>query len=213
MSEGPEEHLEHAEHAQHAAHSPFDRRVAMTIMVIAAVLAGIKMLSHRAHTETLRLLSEANSHQTEANINHVLASDQWSFYQAKNVRRHEYDTALRSTEFVAKEPSKNDALKQATSYWKNQVDKYDNELPAMKADAEALGEKGKEHQHLSLEKKDESEHEHHRAWWFDAGELGIEIALVICSIALLTKRNEFWYLGILFSVIGAVIAAGGLLPH
>jgi hypothetical protein len=36
-----EHHLEHAEHAQHAAHDPFDRRVTMTIAIIAAMLACV----------------------------------------------------------------------------------------------------------------------------------------------------------------------------
>ena len=47
MSHGMEEHLEHAEHAQHAAHNPFDRRVAMSMAIVAAVLACVAMLSHR----------------------------------------------------------------------------------------------------------------------------------------------------------------------
>ena len=48
------------------------------------------MLSHRGHTETLRLQGEANRLQTEADILHTRASDQWGFYQAKNIRAHEY---------------------------------------------------------------------------------------------------------------------------
>ena len=48
------EHLEHAEHAEHAAHNPYDRRVALTIAVVAAALAGVTLLSHRSHTETLQ---------------------------------------------------------------------------------------------------------------------------------------------------------------
>jgi len=59
MSE-TEHHLEHAEHAQHAAHSPFDRRVTMTIAIIAAMLACVTLLSHRAHNETLALEIEAS---------------------------------------------------------------------------------------------------------------------------------------------------------
>ena len=44
--------MEHAEHAVHAAHDPFDRRVSMTIAIVAAALACITMLSHRAHNAT-----------------------------------------------------------------------------------------------------------------------------------------------------------------
>src|SRR6266849_9375295 len=89
MSHGTEEHLEHAEHAQHAdqaAQDPFFRRVAMTMALVAAVLACITMLSHREHTETLRL-------QSEATISHTQATDQWAYYQAKKVREYNYDAS------------------------------------------------------------------------------------------------------------------------
>ena len=46
---------------------PFDRRVAMTMAIIAAVLACVTMLSHRAHDESLSLLAEANRLTTAAN--------------------------------------------------------------------------------------------------------------------------------------------------
>src|SRR5256885_8525131 len=76
MSHGTEEHLEHAEHAQHPVQDPFYRQVAMTMAIVAAALACVTMLSHREHTETLRL-------QNEATIHHTQASDQWAYYQAK----------------------------------------------------------------------------------------------------------------------------------
>src|SRR5262249_57195037 len=100
MSHGTEHHLEHAEHVQHQAHDPFDRRVAMTMAIAAAVLAGVTMFSHRAHNETLRLLNEASlleadagkvkteidTLHTKANIAHTKASDQWGYFQAKKNR-------------------------------------------------------------------------------------------------------------------------------
>src|SRR5262245_52433706 len=90
MSHGPEHHIEHAEHAQHAAHDPFDRRVTVSIAVVAAVLAAITMLGHRAHNETLRLLGEALEFQTKAGINHSKAANKWALYQAQNIRGHMY---------------------------------------------------------------------------------------------------------------------------
>ena len=89
------EHLEQAEHAEHAAHSPFDRRVAVSVAMVAAVLAGISMLGHRKHNEVLQLT-------TEANIHHTQATDTWGEYQAVNVRDHGYDF----TSGILKEVSK-----------------------------------------------------------------------------------------------------------
>src|SRR5262245_42825476 len=134
MTHGTEQHLEHAEHAQHAALNPFDRQVAMTMAIVAAVLAGVTMLSHRGHNETLRLQAEANSIQTEAarlqteaNIHHTKASDQWAFYQAKNIRSHEFQALLMQTMFTpTREGTEAEQVqKAARRYWAAQVDKYE----------------------------------------------------------------------------------------
>ena len=84
------EHLEHAEHAGHAA-DPFDRRVAVSVAVVAALLAGISMLGHRKHNEVLQLQGDANRLTTQASILHTQATDKWGEYQAVNVRDHGYE--------------------------------------------------------------------------------------------------------------------------
>lgn len=85
------EHLEHAEHAEHHAASPFDRRVAVSVAVVAAILAGISMLGHRKHNEVLQLQGDANRLTTEASILHTQATDKWGEYQAVNIRDHGYE--------------------------------------------------------------------------------------------------------------------------
>ena len=68
MTHGPEQHMEHAEHAAHAAGDDFNRKVTMSIAIVAAVLACVTMLGHRAHNDTLRLQGEALELQTKASI-------------------------------------------------------------------------------------------------------------------------------------------------
>src|SRR5947209_19386436 len=89
MTHGTDQHLEHAEHVQHHAHDPFDRWVAMSMAIVAAVLACVSMLSHRAHNQTLKLHILANDDITEA-------SNRWGYYQAKKNREYMYtaDAAL-----------------------------------------------------------------------------------------------------------------------
>ena len=41
----------------------------------------------------------------------------------------------------------------------------------------------------------------------------IELALVLCSVAVLTKRAPFWYSGIAIGLIGAAVGLSGLLVH
>lgn len=200
MSHGTEEHLEHAEHAQHAehtAHDPFFRRVAMTMAIVAAVLACVTMLSHREHTETLRL-------QNEATIHHTRASDQWAYYQAKKNREYFYDVSGDILEPVADKTENSKALETKAKDWKAKAKKYEEDAAKIQAEADALTKRGGELQ-------EESQHAHHRADRFDLGELGVELALVLCSLAVLTKRAPFWYAGIGFGILGAGVAVSALL--
>src|SRR5438445_13520950 len=71
MSEGielPESHHLHEDH-------PLVLPVSLTISIMAVFVASVSLLGHRAHTEGLRLETEAAS--------------RWAQYQAKSVRLHE----------------------------------------------------------------------------------------------------------------------------
>lgn len=203
MSHGTEEHLEHAEAAQHgqhadpAAHDPFFRRVAMTMAIVAAVLACITMLSHREHTETLRL-------QNEATIHHTQATDQWGYFQAKKNREYSYEVSGVILAPVAEKAENSKPLLAKAEEWKSKAKKYEQDAAKIQSEAEALTSRAGELQ-------EESQHAHHRADRYDLGELGVEMALVLCSLAVLTKRAAFWHVGIAFGIIGAGVAASAML--
>ena len=57
--------------------SSFDRNVAVTMAILAVLLATDSLFGHRAHTEEL--------------LDQAQASDQWAYYQAKTIRRTVYD--------------------------------------------------------------------------------------------------------------------------
>ena len=59
----------------------------------------------------------------------------------------------------------------------------------------------------------ESDHKHHQTNFFDLGELGVEMALVLSSVAILTKRPGYWYGGIAVGVVGMISVVVGLFPH
>ena len=50
-----------------------------------------------------------------------------------------------------------------------------------------------------------------RADRFDLAEVFLEVGLVITSITLLSGRRLFWYLGMVFGVVGIVVAVTGAL--
>jgi hypothetical protein len=171
------EHLEHADHAKHAAHDPFDRKVAMTMAIVAAGLAGLAMMSHRAHTDTLRLQAQA--------------SDKWNEFQANNIRNHEYLAFTALIDVTTVKAGKEEAAAKSQAFWKDKVDNYKTKLPKLKEEAE--------------DKEKESHLFHERSTRFDYGHLAIELALVLCSVAVLTKQRGFWYGGMIAGVLGLVI--------
>src|SRR5438128_12696260 len=97
MGTPTEQHLEHAEHAEHAAHNPFDRRVAISIAVTAALLYCATLLSHRAHTMTLSLQQEATDEFTKA-------SNQWNYFQSKKNRQYLFEAMERISRRELKKP-------------------------------------------------------------------------------------------------------------
>jgi Domain of unknown function (DUF4337) len=200
------------EEAEHKL-TPFDRHVAMTMAIIAAILAVITMLSHRAHTETLSLQEEANSLRTQANIFHTRASDQWAYYQAKNIRSTEYQGFLGLLDALAKAPGTGDQKSlELHEQWGAEVRKYEGrELPELKAQAEALVSQALQFEEKAQQAVRHSYDAHFRGERYDVVELGVEIALVLCSLAVLTKSAGFWYAGISFGAGGLLIALSALM--
>ena len=88
MSDSPLEELEaheHAEHAEHAAHggNRLITWVSMTIAVLAVLSALVGSLETIASGQAL-------GQKNEAVLAQMRASDQWSFYQAKSLKKHIY---------------------------------------------------------------------------------------------------------------------------
>src|SRR5216684_4463056 len=154
--------------------------VSLTISILAVLVAGAALLSHRAHTE--ELLRQAQS------------TDQWAYYQAKNIRLHEMQSIADLLGALAPQ----DKEKAATLR-----EKYIKEVERYERDKEDIGEKARE-----LEK--ERDLLGRRADRFDGGEALLEIGLIICSITLLTRRRAFWFGGMFVAAFGVVMALTGL---
>ncbi len=71
-----EELNEGTEHAK----EPFDRKVAVTMAIVAALLAIVTVLGHIFSNEEILAQQKA--------------SDQWAFYQAKDIRRYDSEIAV-----------------------------------------------------------------------------------------------------------------------
>jgi hypothetical protein len=171
------------ENAEHGRENPSLAPISVTMAILAVLVAVVSLLGHRSHTE--EVLFQAR------------ASDQWSYYQAKNIRRHNYDMALDIIPMIDfKDKTQPDKIREKYS---KEAARYEKEQAEIEEQAKDL--------------ESESAHEQRKANRFDLGEVFLEIALVISSLALLSGKRSFWYLGIVSALVGLGVALTGLLLH
>lgn len=171
------------EHAEHAKENPALAPVSVTMAILAVLVAVVTLLGHRAHTEEVVLQAKS--------------SDQWAYYQAKNIRRHTDELFVDLTAV--------EATTDATALSKLR-DKYAGE-------AERYKDEQKEIEDKAHEMEGEVATERNRADRFDLAEVFLEVALVITSITLLSGRKLFWFAGILLGIVGMLISVTGFLVH
>ena len=169
------------ENAEEGRRHPFLMIASATMAVLAVAVAVVGLMGHRAHTEEL--------------INQTKATDQWAYYQAKTIRRHEDEVMvdlLSATQMQDK-----DAAEKAKAKYSDEAKRYGEDQQEVEKEAQNLEKE------VALEQR--------KADRFDLGEVLLEVALVVTSITLLTHRRLFWGLGIVFGIIGVGIAAAGFL--
>jgi hypothetical protein len=157
--------------------------VSLTMAVLAVCVAVVSLLGHRAHTEEVVLQAKS--------------SDQWSYYQAKNIREHE-DTLVTDLAAVV---TSNDAgaVAKLREKYGQEAERYKGEKKEIEEEARKLESE------VAMERK--------RADRYDLAEVFLEIGLVITSITLLSGRKIFWHLGIVLSIVGVVVGVMGALVH
>lgn len=163
-----EEEIE--EHVHHAK-DPFDKSVAATMAIIAALLAVVSVLGQHYITEELLMQAKA--------------SDQWSYYQAKDIRRF---TAEAARDMMGE-------LKQGSptsAHYSQQASKY-------KSDATEIQDKAREFEQ-------ESERSGRKGNRFHFGEIFLEIAIVFSSLAILSKTKLLFYVGVGSALAGLIIS-------
>jgi uncharacterized protein DUF4337 len=171
------------ENAEHGAHERSLAPVTLTMAIFAVLVAAVSLLGHRAHTEELLL-------QTKA-------TDQWAYYQAKDIRRRSYEVFLDEISLV--NSTNAELAGKMKDKYGGEVARYKKEQGDIEAEArKAEGE-------VAIERR--------RADRFDLGEVMLEAGLVICSITLMTRKRLFWQSGMGLGLVGLGIASAGFLIH
>jgi hypothetical protein len=183
------------EHAEHAAHDRMMRPVALTMTILAVLVAVVTVLGHRTHTEAIL-------NQTRAAVEQNRAADEWAFYQAHKIRAN--DTELTSDLMSVVTITNKDAAKKIAKSYADHQQKWAKDLKENE-------EKARETEKKVSEFEEKVEGAEWRANRFDLGEVLLEIGLVITSITLLTHKRIYWYMGMGFSVVGIVATVMGVL--
>jgi hypothetical protein len=167
------------EGSSHASLAP----VTVTMAIFAVLVAAVSLLGHRAHTEEILL-------QTKA-------TDQWAYYQAKDIRRRSYELFLDEVSVFSLQNS--EQVAKIKDKYAKEVDKYRDQQNDIEGEARKA--------------EDEVKLQGRRADRFDLGEVLLEAALVICSITLLTRKRIFWGFGLILGILGLAIGVSGLFTH
>ena len=179
----PEEINELHEQAERAREHPDLAPITLTMAVLAVLVAAVSLLGHRTHTEEIILQNKV--------------TDQWAYYQAKNIRRHTDELFADLTSVVATKDT--EAVAKLHEKYRAEADRYKDEQKELDTKAREL--------------EKEAELARRKADRFDLGEVFLEIALVITSITLLSGRRIFWHLGLLMAAAGVLLAASAWIVH
>ncbi len=169
------------EHAEQARHDPSLVPVTLTMAVLAVLVATVSLLGHRTGIEEVVLQNKT--------------TDEWAYYQAKNIRRHSDELFADLISVISNKDA--EGARKLQEKYRAEAERYRDEQKELDAKARELEQEAV----LARGKTDR----------FDLGEVFLEIALVITSITLLSGRRLFWYLGLLFATAGIMVAASVLL--
>ncbi len=178
-----DEAAELRERAEKAREDSSLAAVSLTMAVVAVCVAIVTLLGHRAHTEEVVLQAKA--------------SDQWAFYQAKNIRQHEDELFSDLTAVVASKDA--DGMGKFGQKYAQEAERYKHDKGEIKDEADKLDRE------VVVERR--------RADRYDLAEVFLEVGLVVTSITLLSGRRIFWHVGIVLTVVGVVVAVMGAIVH
>jgi Na+-translocating ferredoxin:NAD+ oxidoreductase RnfC subunit len=163
----PHEHVEHAKHAaEHIAQGDrLTRDAAIAVALMAIVAATIGSLQETESAKALGLKNESVLLQSKA-------SDQWSFFQAKSIKKNAYQIAAEqarmagqdSTDFAAK------------------AQRYAGEENDIQTGAKHLEEQSQDRWH-------DSDHHSHRQHVLTLAVTLVHVGIAISSLALFTRRR------------------------
>lgn len=124
------------------------------------------------------------------------ASDEWSYYQAKSIKRHLVNGQIELLQAMeTTSPQAASALAKLRERDSAGVARYEKELAEAKAKAEAIERDKRLHQKQGN--------------WFQGAFIVLQAGVVLCTIASSSRRKELWALSIALGLLGLLVVAYG----
>ncbi len=167
-------------------------QTALTISILAMVLAISNLGGSNAMKES-----------TQENI---LASNAYSFYQAKTIRQTALKIAAADLELqLVREPHMPTGIKELhqkkIDEYKKTIERYESE-PETKEGKKELLARAKGHEH-------ERDHAMRQDPWFDYAEGALQIAIVLLSVSIIGGIPIFYWVGSSLGLLGTLSMLNG----
>ncbi len=158
------------------ANNPFEKRVAVTIAILAVVLAVVG--------------NKGDNAKTDAIISTNLASNKWSHYQSKSLKEGLARVESSILSRVQLSDSAKDIAEHRDSLAKL-MKRYEDEQVDIKKEAEDAQKDAERGSKINDR--------------CDQGSLALQIAIVIASVSILARSRAFWIGSIALGLVGIVV--------
>jgi hypothetical protein len=183
----PEVEIPNPEELEEMRNTGFTRRVAITTAIYAVMLAIAALGGNNAMKDML--LAQQQS------------SDQWSFYQAKVIREHEYRIQQKRLEVELAErgagmaPEARQQYEALLAEFTAETKRYNTEKKDIEKDAKKL-----EHERDVNRQRDP---------YFDFAEVLLQIAIVMSSVSILSRSRLMYGLSLILALSGTFLMING----
>jgi hypothetical protein len=133
---------------------------------------------------------------TEAVLLEGRSTDQWNEYQAKKIREDNLSVVVDTLQL---NPAPTAAAQAKLAEYQAHIAKWKSELT--------------EEQEKARGYEEDVQHTEHQAARYDLGEALLQIAVVLCSVTLFTRRRSYFIFGLSLGVAGLIVASTAIVVH
>jgi hypothetical protein len=198
LHEAAEEHGEaehaHGQHRSRIGDETFRKRVGILIGVLAVILAITETAGNAAMKETIN--------------SNIQASDNFAFYQARNIRQT--DTRLAADQLDSLIQSRPDLAESAATAIRAKADDYRKQADRWESDPKA-GDGKKELLAKATAAQDRRNEAQTRDENFELAAALLQIAVVLASSSILHASRPLVWVSCIFAACGAFVSVNGFL--